>query len=335
MTTSAHRHRWPSLLSAAALLAAGLTTAAVAPAPASTNAEPVTWTDPFDGDALGSRWQVVNPDPGSLAVADGALHLDGQPGDTYQSANSAKNVVVVDVPTGDFTATAQVSAAVAKVYQGAGLIAWKDMDNYVRAGLTYVGALSPSGVAVESDAETGGSFSALGFADRPGSSAEQLRLQRTGDTITTAYWDATTSAWVTAASTTVTFDTTQVGLYALAAQDGTPLPAAFDSFTLTHDAGADITPAGPFVLQAAGASPYLVVDGQALRLTPDQPTASLRLHADALSDGAVALRTDSAPLVVADGALRLGSPGADGTPLFITDAGGVKVVLRLAGDGSA
>ena len=32
------------------------------------------------------------------------------------------------------------------------------MDNYVRSGLTFVGGLSPSGVAVETDAETGGAF---------------------------------------------------------------------------------------------------------------------------------------------------------------------------------
>ena len=132
---------------------------------------------------------MVNPDPANLSVADGALRIAGQPGDTYQTINTAKNIVVLDVPEGDFTATTDVSAAVAKVYQGAGLIAWQDMDNYVRSGLTFVGGLSPSGIAVETDVESGATFSAVSFADRPASSAERLRLARVGDTITTSYWD--------------------------------------------------------------------------------------------------------------------------------------------------
>ncbi len=111
----------------------------------------VSWTDDFSSDSLDPRWQVVNEEPGKVSVSGGALHVEGQPGDTYQGVNSAKNVLMVDVPAGDFTATATLTAPVAKVYQGAGLIAWKDMDNYVRSGLTFVGGLSPSGVAIEND----------------------------------------------------------------------------------------------------------------------------------------------------------------------------------------
>ena len=132
---------------AAALLAAALAATTAATAPASAVVGDVTWTDSFDGSSLDARWEVVNPDPAHLAVAGGALRLAGQPGDTYQTNNTAKNVVVLDVPAGDFTATADLAASVAKVYQGAGLIAWQDMDNYVRSGLTFVGSLSPSGTA--------------------------------------------------------------------------------------------------------------------------------------------------------------------------------------------
>ncbi|WP_082587351.1 alpha-L-arabinofuranosidase C-terminal domain-containing protein [Nocardioides sp. Soil774] len=318
---------------AAALLAAGLAATTAATAPASAAVGDVTWTDTFDGSSLDARWDVVNPDPAHLAVAGGALRLAGQPGDTYQTNNTAKNVVVLDVPAGDFTATADLSASVAKVYQGAGLIAWQDMDNYVRSGLTFVGSLSPSGTAIETDLETGGSFSAVSFADRPASSAERLRLQRVGDTLTSSFWDG--SAWVTAATTPVGFDTTQVGLYALAAQDGTVLDAAFDSFTIEHAPGADVTPSGPFVLQADGDLPYLVADGSVLRLSADQPTASLRLRASDAGDGAVTLATDAGPLVLVDGALEVGAVGDDPTPLRLTDAGGGTVVLRDAADPSS
>lgn len=324
--------RIPAAVTAVVVLAAGLATAAGTAAPVAAAADVVTWTDGFDGTELDGRWTLVNPDPSKVSVSDGALRIVGQPGDTYQTVNSAKNIIMVDVPEGDFTATADVSAAVAKVYQGAGLMAWQDMDNYVRSALTFVGGLSPSGTAIETDVEAGASFSAVSFADRPASAAERIRLQRVGDTITSSYW--TGADWVTAGSTTVAFDTTQVGLYALAAQDGTVLPAAFDNFTLEHTPGADVAPQGAFVLQGADEAPYLVVDGSALALTADQPTASLRLHATDLGDGAVAIRTDDAPLVLEGGALVLGGAADEPTPLRITDAGGGKVVLHDAADAS-
>ena len=320
--------RFSATVTAVAVLAAGLATATVTAAPVAAADDVVTWTDGFDGTELDGRWTLVNPDPSAVSVSDGALRIAGQPGDTYQTINTAKNIAMLDVPEGDFTATADVSAGVAKVYQGAGLIAWQDMDNYVRSGLTFVGNLSPSGIAVETDVESGASFSAVSFADRPASAAERIRLQRVGNTITSSYW--TGADWVIAGTTPVSFDTTQVGLYALAAQDGTVLPAAFDNFTLEHTPGANVAPQGTFVLQSAGDAPYVVVDRSALTLTADQPTASLRLHATDLGDGALAIRTDDGPLVLEGGALVLGAAAAEPTPLRITDAGGGRVVLRDA-----
>lgn len=327
------RRRRTAAVASLALLAGALASAAglgLSAAPA-TAADTVTWSDSFDGSALTGRWDVINPEPSALEVSGGALRLSGQPGDTWQTNNTAKNVVMLDVPAGDFTATARVSAPVAEVYQGAGLIAWQDMDNYVRAGLTYVGSLSPSGIAVETDREAAATFSAVAFADRPASTGETLRLQRAGDTITTSYLDEGTGEWVTAATTTVPFDTTQVGLYALAAQDGTTTEAAFESFEITHDQGADTVPTGSFTLQADAEASYLVRDGDALALTADQPTSSLRLQAAALGAGAVGLTTGAGPVVVSGGAVTVGDGAAEPTPLRITDAGGGKVVLRIDG----
>jgi len=324
------RHPAYVVLAALSVLLAGLLLPRVADAAADATASSVSFTDDFDGTALDPRWEVVNRDDTALSVGSGALRVMGQTGDTYQSNNTAKNVVVLDVPAGDFTATATFTAPVSKVYQGAGLIAWKDMDNYVRAGLTYVGSLSPSGIAIENDVETQAGFRAVKFADRPASTGETLRLQRTGTTITTSYWDAGTSAWVPAGSVDVTFDATQVGLYALGAIDGTRLDAAFDTFSIQHAAGADLTPTGLFALQAAGDLPYLVADGSALSLTANQPTASLPLTATDLGDGSLTLSTDGRPLVVTDGVLGLGNEGDPATPLRVTDAGGGKLLLRTA-----
>ena len=224
------------------------------------------WIDEFDGETLGDGWSIVSevPSAWSLSENPGSLTLHSQPGDTYQTNNTARNVFMVDIPDGDFTAITQVSAPVSKVYQGAGLIAWSDMDNYVRSGLTYVGPLAPSGVAVETDVETAANFSAVAFEDRPGSTGETLRLQRTGDVITSSVWNEAASAWTTAATTTVGFDVTQIGVYALAALDGTTFDAVFDYFAYQAVEGQDVVPAGSFTLRAAGDAPYLVTDGNQL-----------------------------------------------------------------------
>lgn len=302
-------------------------------------ADPTTtgWRDDFDGSGLAADWGVTNEDTGNYAVADGKLAVTGQAGDTYQAINTAKNIFMVDIPAGDFTAVTKVSAPVAKVFQGAGLIAWKDIDNYVRSGLTFVGSLSPSGIAIENDVETGASFRAVSFTDRPGATSATLRLQRVGGAITTSYWNDETDAWVTAGSVDVSFDTTQVGLYALGAQDGTVLAASFDYFSVDAAQGADIVPATTFALKSVGDHPYLVSGGTDLVLTDTPPTASLRLTAEAAGDGAVAIRAkdNGRPVVIADNRLTLGAEGSDPTALRLTDAGGGKLFIRKASDGAS
>ena len=65
------------------------------------------WVDGFDGDALDGRWgsRARWPMRGRSAEHPGSLTLHSQSGDTYQGTNTAKNVFLVDVPAGDFTAS--------------------------------------------------------------------------------------------------------------------------------------------------------------------------------------------------------------------------------------
>ena len=151
------------------------------------------------------------------------------------------------------------------------------MDNYVRSGLTFVGPLSPSGVAVETDVETAASFSAVPSRTVRAPPARPCDSSAPATPSPPAYWDAA-SAWMTAATTTVGFDATQIGVYALAAQDGTVF-AAPPSTTSPSGSRRRRTsrPAGSFMLQAAGDAPYLVTDGNALALTDERPAATLRL----------------------------------------------------------
>ena len=214
----------------------------------------VTWTDGFDGTSLDARWNVVNPDPANVSVSDGSLRIAGQPGDTYQTVNSAKNIVVLDVPVGDFTATADVSAASRRSTRAPASSPGRTWTTTSAPGSPSSAGSPRRASPIETDVETGASFSAVSFADRPASSAERLRLQRVGDTHHLELLDRDATG-CTPPRPPSRFDTTQVGLYALAAQDGTVLPAAFDSFTIEHAPGADVIPEGPFVLQADGDAP--------------------------------------------------------------------------------
>ena len=104
MSRSAHRvrpsvlrSRWPAKALALLLALAATGALPTGPEPAAVAAAaPTVWTDDFDGAELDPRWDVVNPAPEHLAVSGGALRINGQPGDTWQSANSARNVVMLD-----------------------------------------------------------------------------------------------------------------------------------------------------------------------------------------------------------------------------------------------
>ena len=208
-------------------------TGAAADAPAEVLPEGA-WLDEFAGPALDEHWTVLGevPDSWSLATTAGNLTIESLPGDTHQASNDAKNVFLVDVPAGDFTAVTSFTAPVDEDYQGAGLIALDDLDNYVRAGLAHVGFAAGGPVVLENAVERAGAFSST-FTPRAGSTGETLRLQRTGDTITTSHW--LDGAWVEIDSVTVAFDTTQVGVYAFAAGAAGTHTATFDYFAVTPD----------------------------------------------------------------------------------------------------
>ncbi len=292
------------------------------------------WVDEFDGTALGDRWSIHAEVASAWSLRDGSLRLTSQPGDTWQNDNAAKNVFLVDVPAGDFTAVTHVTAPVSRDFQGAGIIAWQDIDNYVRAGLSHVGFAAGGPVVIETGVETGAVYGST-FTARPGSTSEWLRLQRTGDELVVSYGGAD-GTWVEAARYTVGWDVRQVGLYALAAQNGTAHTAEFDVFVLDSAGGVDVVPDGDFTLRGPGAQRHLVVgDGGALALSEERPFTQTVLVAEPAGEGdgfaaPVTLRAGERPVVVVGGALALGPAGDEPAVLRLTDVGAGKVALRLA-----
>ena len=291
------------------------------------------WVDTFDDTVLDPRWTVRDPEPTSWSLTEdpGALTVRSLPGDTFQNDNTARNLFLVDVPAGDFTAYTELGATVTADFQGAGIIALGgDLDNYVRAGLTHV-SFAPGGpVVIENAVERAAVFGST-FTARPGSTSEHLRVQRVGDEVTTSHW--VDGAWVEIGTVTVAFDVTQVGLYALAAGAAPSHTVRFEQFALVEPAGADQVPEGGFTFAGDGDDRYLVTTDDGLALTDERPLVQTAFVATPVADPAegtspvtLADADSGLPLVVRGDRLALGAAGDEAAVVRLTDAGGGKVV---------
>jgi alpha-L-arabinofuranosidase len=305
-----------------ALLTAGLLT--VPHASSAAAADPIpegAIVDQFDGTALGQDWTVLSPDPSrySLTELPGSLRVHSLTGDTWQGSNNARNLFLVDIPAGDFDVVAKLSAPVALDYQSAGILAWQDWDNYVRTGLAHVG--SAGGQVIETSTEVKAAFT-TGFAARPGSAAEIVKLTRAGDEFTSSYWDG--SAWVQAGKTTADLDVRQVGLFALSAQNGTAVTADFDYFAIKAAKGRQIVPDGPFTLRTPDL-PYLSTNrAGTVRASKKIAMTSLAFTAEPREGGVALKDLATGTYLQARNPVRL---SATGSTFQILDAGGGKVTL--------
>ncbi|MFC5835654.1 alpha-L-arabinofuranosidase C-terminal domain-containing protein [Nonomuraea insulae] len=302
-----------------ALLLAGLI---VAPPAVAAVAEPIpegAVVDQFDGTTLGEDWAVLSPDDSRWSLSGSALHLDTLAGDTHQATNNARNLFLVDVPDGDFEVVARLSAPVTLDYQSAGLLAWQDWDNYVRAGLAHVGFAG--GPVIETATEVGAAFTS-NFAARPGSAAEIVKLARTGDEFVSSYWDG--AAWVQAARMTAALKIGQVGLFGLSAQNGTSVRADFDYFAIKAAEGAAVVPEGAFTLRAA-ALPYLSADRSGtVRASAKAPMTGLAVAAEPSGDGVKLKDVASGRYLEAAAKVRLST---NASVFRLMDAGGGKVTV--------
>lgn len=304
---------------------ATLTVTAPTPAPLPDGA----WVDDFDGTELGARWTIDREEASAWSLGGGSLTLQSQPGDTYQGDNNHENVFLVDVPAGDFVAQTSLDATPTADFQGAGIIAWKGPDDYVRTGLTHASVFADGPVGIETGTETGAVYSST-FAAREGSTGETLRLERTGDDLTVSVWDDVD--WTQVATTTLGADTTQIGLYALAAGSAPSHEVSFDYFALVEPQGADVVPEGEFTL--AGADGGHVVDDGGLALVDQRPLDTTSFVATpAEGDGSpVTLATPGGdPLVVSGDRLTVGAQGDEAAVVRLRDIGGGALAV-LVGD---
>ena len=206
------------------------------------NFAPAATSDEFDGSALDPRWTVVRPNA-NLAVGNGSLTITPEAGQlTTNNATTAKNLVLQ--PTfGNFYATTKLTfnQKPNAATQQAGFLVYSDDDNYLKFDIEATSAtnvqfstsledtLNNNPAASASPVQVNQTLNTTAAnAFYPANNTLWLRVQRKGNTYTTAYsLDGT--AWTTVWSTGATLTNPKLGVYAYsAAAAAGALTASFD-----------------------------------------------------------------------------------------------------------
>ena len=232
---------------------------------------PPCLVEDFSGTALDSDWSVVRPS-GNLAVANGSVQVPLEATDLYQTINTARDLVLTDLPAGPFVATVKVSAPINRAYQQAGLLIYGDDDNYLKH--VYQGRSADPDTGsniIQTAKETAGAAVETNTAGLGGTSASSILLRLSsedGQQVVGSY-STDGETWTPMASG---YDLTgisnpRIGLLAAANQSaGAGITASFGWFTLGQDPGC-----GPGEEDPAGGEP---VDSTAPTTTLTGPAAT-------------------------------------------------------------
>ncbi|WP_318151975.1 ThuA domain-containing protein [Nocardioides hwasunensis] len=199
------------------------------------------FVDEFGGQALASpQWSVVRPS-GNLTVSGGSVKIPMEATDLYQTTNTARDLVLTDLPSGPFVVTTKVTAPINRSYQSAGLLIYGDDDNYLKH--VFQGrSTDPSAASniIQTARETGGTAvetntSGLG-ATFP--TTVWLRLTSTDGVAVLGSYSTDGQTWTNMSGgynlTGIT--NPKVGLLAAAnTTAGAGITASFDWFTLGKD----------------------------------------------------------------------------------------------------
>ena len=195
----------------------------------------------FNGQALASPpWSVVRPS-GNLVVSNGSLKIPMEATDLYQTTNTARDLVLRDLPSGPFVATTKVTAPINRSYQSAGLLIYGDDDNFVKH--VFQGRSTdptPASNIIQTAKETAGTqvetnTSALGAAFP---STVWLRLTSTDGIQVLGSYSTDGETWTTmsAGYSIASITNPKIGLISAAnTAAGAGITATFSFFTLGKD----------------------------------------------------------------------------------------------------
>ncbi len=207
-------------------------------------------SDGFDGTALDEKWNRNVRQNQTISVANGKLTIPAAIGDLYQTSTPASaNLVLQDMPSGNFSAITKVTIPARIGYQQAGLLIYGDDDNYVKLMLqARTGDSTPSAETrvVQMAKETAGTASETNSPSLTAAFPDTayLRIDVSGTTATGFYSaDGTTWTQITTTRDIASITNPKIGVWASAststqAQAAAIINAEFDWFTITPDATA-------------------------------------------------------------------------------------------------
>ena len=202
-----------------------------ASAESSTVSSGVSWIDDFSNSTLDARWSWSQEDPThwSLTAQPGIMRITTQTGGIFGHYYAVeKNILLADAPTENFQITTKVNINLSQDVQTAGILYFKDHDNYLN--LVYV---HDHGKWVSFHKEVGGTPSYSFYPDQVLTSTLYLRIVRLGDDFV-GFFSTDGDNWTLVGSQTITLADPKVGVAACNGPSGvTEIPADFDFFQLS------------------------------------------------------------------------------------------------------
>jgi pyrimidine-specific ribonucleoside hydrolase len=147
------------------------------------------WMDPFDGPVLDSGWMWMRPDSMNwgLDTSTGRLRIVTQPQSLFfETPNSQENILLRVAPPVNFTITTHVAFTPTQDFQQAGLLVYRNDDNFVLVNRGYCSTCSTGGQGIYFDSEHDGTPTFLA-ADTYLPTTAYLRIVRSGSTYIASY----------------------------------------------------------------------------------------------------------------------------------------------------
>ncbi|HEX5620697.1 MAG TPA: PKD domain-containing protein [Solirubrobacteraceae bacterium] len=226
-------------------------------------AEQCPQNDEFDGTALDDKWEVINPNPEALSVGGGNLTLTSAVGDVRNTAFTAQNIVLQDVPEGPWTATMKFDhTALALNGQAAGMVLYgqQNPNYFAKVATQYkntdLSGNPMNGIWIErtltsngaSNTNYGGAFPNTGKLTPPTNNL-WIRTSYDGTNVITEY-SLDGDAWA-AIAPPVPADqygpngVTKIGLFVKHDNGGTPANVKFDSFHVEAESCGEVADTTP------------------------------------------------------------------------------------------
>lgn len=146
------------------------------------------YSDEFNSTTLNSAWSWVNQDSTkwSLSERTGNMRITSQYGDLYQTQTSAKNILLRNAPTGDFSIVTKMNLMKpSDNFQQAGLTIYQDGNNYLKVTRAYNGYAG--GNVFQFGKEFGGAFSSQDVTDSIVGATVYLKITKSGNNYSAYY----------------------------------------------------------------------------------------------------------------------------------------------------